>query len=62
MVVSAAVVVVAVVAAAAVENRTGGEVVSHNFLEAEAGERGSVVLEIISKLKHGKYKSNHSLP
>ena len=58
MVVSAAVVVVAVVVAA-VENRTD---VSHNFLEAEAGERGSVVLEIISKLKHGKYKSNHSLP
>jgi hypothetical protein len=39
VVVSAAVVVVAVV-----ENRTGGAIVSHKFLEAEAGEDGSVVL------------------
>ena len=44
MVVSDAVVVVVV---ADVENRTGGKI----FLEAEAGEHGSVVLEIIFTLK-----------
>ena len=42
VVVSANVVVVVVVA----ENRTGGEIVSHNFQETEAGEHGSVGLEI----------------
>ena len=46
---AAAVVVSAAAVVVVVENRSGGEIVSHNCLEAAAGEHGSVVLEIIFK-------------